>query len=159
MRIATKMWDGKPAQEALFGQRSAEDASAAAHEAGTASTSVRRVLAHVRRHYAARLTLHDLAALAGQSPFQLIRAFRREVGTTPHAYQLRVRILHGTGMLLRGDAPGGVAVDLGFVDQTHFARHFKRMHGRTPRQFQAANEPAAVRCGDAAGDRRRAGAS
>jgi AraC-like DNA-binding protein len=123
------------------------------------SSPVRWAIDHVAQNYARRLPLRELAAGSGRTPFQLIRAFRREVGITPHVFLLRVRVLCGTAMLLRGEPLAGVASAVGFVDQGHFGRHFKRVHGRTPTQFLAASGRRRVRRAGAADDRYGAGSS
>ncbi len=99
------------------------------------SAAVRRAVLHMTENYAYPVTLRDIADLTNCSPSQLIRAFRRELGTTPHAWLIRLRISVGTAMLQRGERIASVASEVGFVDQTHFTRHFKRLHGQTPRRF------------------------
>ena len=85
----------------------------------------------------------DLASLArdaGLSRFQALRAFKRRYGLPPHAYQLCLRVSRARALLLDGGTPADVAAHCGFVDQSHFNRHFKRIVGVTPTQFAA--EPA-----------------
>ena len=94
----------------------------------------------------ARACLHDtnarpvdlrtLAAQAGLSRFQALRAFKRHYGMPPHAYQLRVRVGLAQRSLRAGGQPAQVAADYGFVDQSHLTRHFKRLVGVTPAQYQ-----------------------
>jgi AraC-like DNA-binding protein len=80
----------------------------------------------------------DLTTLfrkSGLSRFQALRLFRRHYGITPYAYQLHFRIAHAKRSL-RGGAPlAQVAANYGFVDQSHFTRHFKRLVGVTPGQY------------------------
>jgi len=99
---------------------------------------VRLSLEHLLANYSAPITLTDLAAITGRTAFQLIRAFRKELGVTPHAMLIRIRIRHAKSLLARGEPIAGVAVDLGFVDQTHFGRHFKRIQNETPGRFRSA---------------------
>jgi len=82
--------------------------------------------------------LDTLARDAGLSRFQALRAFKRRYGLPPHAYQLCLRVARARALLLDGAAPADVAVHCGFVDQSHFNRHFKRIVGVTPTQFAAA---------------------
>jgi transcriptional regulator GlxA family with amidase domain len=121
------------AVRAAFAQRLAP-ASAAAER--RLSEPVRTALGHFMANYNASVTLSDLAALTQRTPFQLIRAFRRELGITPHAMLIRIRIQHAKALLARGEPIAGVAVDVGFVDQTHFGRHFKRVQNETPGRFR-----------------------
>lgn len=102
------------------------------------SAPVREALEHFLVNYRSQVSLSDLGALTRRTPFQLIRAFRKELGVTPHAMLIRIRILRAEALLERGEPIAGVAVDLGFVDQTHFGRHFKRIHNETPGRFQNA---------------------
>lgn len=125
----------------LDGAISAPDGAAnAAFPAGLPllSPAVRAALDHLLDNFRSQVSLNDLAALTRRTPFQLIRAFRRELGVTPHAMLIRIRILRAKALLERGEPIAGVAVDLGFVDQTHFGRHFKRIHKETPGRFQSA---------------------
>ncbi len=102
------------------------------------SGPVRAALGHLLANYRTQVSLNDLAALTRRTPFQLIRGFRKELGVTPHAMLIRIRILRAKVLLERGEPIAGVAVDLGFVDQTHFGRHFKRIHKETPGRFRNA---------------------
>jgi AraC-like DNA-binding protein len=86
-------------------------------------------------HAADRVTLDDLAALAGLSRFHLNRTFRRAYGLPPHAYQLRLRAALAREALDRGLTPS--EIDVGFADQSHLGRHFKRHWGVTPGQYAA----------------------
>jgi AraC-like DNA-binding protein len=83
----------------------------------------------------------DLERLAEQSRlnrFQVLRVFKHRYGLPPHAYQLRVRIGLAQRALRAGLAPADVAVAQGFVDQSHFSKHFKQLVGVTPSQYARA---------------------
>ena len=103
------------------------------------SAPVRSALQYMTRHYANPITLKDLTKVNAQTPSQMIRAFRKELGITPHAWLIRLRVERGTDLLERGESIASVASEVGFVDQTHFTRHFKRVHGETPARFLIAN--------------------
>ena len=90
------------------------------------------------------IDLETLAKRAGLSRFQALRAFKRRYGLPPHAYQMCLRIAKARRMLLSGAPPADVAVHCGFVDQSHFNRHFKRHVGVTPMTY-AQVEAAAKR--------------
>jgi AraC-like DNA-binding protein len=91
-----------------------------------------------------RLTLTELAKLAGHSRFYLIRTFRRRFGTTPRAFHLALRMSEARRRLVAGAPAVQVAHDLGFSDQSHFHRRFVEAHGTTPRAFALGAE--AIRC-------------
>jgi len=93
---------------------------------------------YIDANYARNISLAELAAVADLSPFHLNRVFRSAIGLPPHRYleQLRVRRARA---LLGGALPlSQVALDSGFVDQSHFTRHFKRHFGVTPGQYRRA---------------------
>jgi AraC-like DNA-binding protein len=81
-------------------------------------------------------SLDDLALAAGMSPFTLVRAFRTETGLPPHAYLNQVRVRLARRLLDEGMAPAEVAAEVGFADQAHLTRHFKRVVGVPPGAYQ-----------------------
>jgi len=79
---------------------------------------------------------HSLTAVAarfGVHPVYLARAFRARFGCSPGAYRHRARIERAAARLWRGDtALADLAGDLGFADQSHFNRVFRRHAGVSP---------------------------
>ena len=88
-------------------------------------------------HYdtSATIDLSTLARQAGVSRYQALRMFKRRYGLPPHTYQLSVRLALAQKALREGQQPVQVAAQYGFVDQSHFTRHFKRLLGVTPAQY------------------------
>ncbi len=82
--------------------------------------------------------LERLAREAGLSRFQLIRAFLRHTGLTPHAYHMQRRALLSRRLLAEGMAPAEVAAACGYVDQSHMHREFRRRFGLTPGAYRSA---------------------
>lgn len=83
-------------------------------------------------------TLEELAALSGVSRFQLLRGFFREVGATPHAYLVQLRVRLARRNLAVGKSPAEAAHLAGFADQSHMTRAFGRQFGITPARYKAA---------------------
>ncbi|MFZ6029007.1 MAG: AraC family transcriptional regulator [Chloroflexota bacterium] len=79
--------------------------------------------------------LDELAAAAHVSPFYLHRVFRKAAGVPPHTYLLHTRIKKSLAILLETDSIAAAAQQLGFADQSHFTRLFKRQVGVTPGKF------------------------
>lgn len=78
------------------------------------------------------ITLDELAKAAALSRFHLVRTFAQQFGLPPHAYQIHVRINRACHLLRTGLHCVEVAPSVGFADQSHFTRHFKRIMGVTP---------------------------
>lgn len=98
----------------------------------------RKAIAYLRKNFTEPITLGDLEAVTGCSMFRIIRAFRSEVGTTPHAYIMELRVRQATVLLDAGQHIIEAAADAGFADQSHFTKHFKRVYGITPGEYQRA---------------------
>lgn len=81
------------------------------------------------------LTLASAGGLIGAHPAHLVRAFTQTFGISPHAYVIGRRIELARQRLLHGLPPSEVAVSVGFHDQSHFTRHFKRHVGTTPGRY------------------------
>jgi AraC-like DNA-binding protein len=81
-------------------------------------------------------SLDELALATGMSPFALLRAFRGETGLPPHAYLNQLRVRLARRLLDGGVAPADVAAEVGFADQAHLTRHFKRVMGVPPGAYQ-----------------------
>ena len=82
------------------------------------------------------ISISDIANISGLSDFYLIHSFRKQYGITPHAYQIVMRINRAKELLKQGDNIASIATDLGFTDQSHFHRNFKKMVAATPKQYK-----------------------
>ena len=118
--VLTHMSDTPPPEEKLGDEHSAV-------------SLVKEVLhAHVEE----TVRLEDLASLTNLSTFHVIRVFKRDVGLSPHEYQTNLRLTRAKGLLAQGEKIMDVALDVGYSDQAHFTRTFKRYTLTTPGKFQ-----------------------
>ena len=83
-------------------------------------------------------TLDRLAELVGTAPFPLLRAFRAAYGLPPHAWLTQRRVSTARLLLDAGALPADVAAAVGFVDQAHLTRHFRRIVGVPPGAYRTA---------------------
>lgn len=81
---------------------------------------------------AADLSLQALAQQQGLSRFQLLRAFAKSTGMTPHAYILQRRLQLARRLIAGGMPLVQVAMECGFADQSHMTRLFVRHFGVSP---------------------------
>jgi AraC family transcriptional regulator len=83
--------------------------------------------------------LSDLSALLGLSRIRFAAEFKSTTGLSPYAYILRRRIARAQQMLGRMECSiVGIALDLGFSSQAHFAEAFRRIVGVTPGAWRKA---------------------
>ena len=80
----------------------------------------------------ADLSLTDVADAAEVSRYHLIRLFQRHFGLPPHAYRTQLRVHRARALLAQGLGIAEAAAAVGFSDQSHLNRHFKRVYGVTP---------------------------
>ncbi|GAA4226564.1 AraC-like DNA-binding protein [Streptosporangium album] len=83
-------------------------------------------------------TLEELANAVQARPFALIRAFKAATGLPPHAYLTTLRVRRARVLLDSGTSAAQVATEVGFTDQAHLNRHFKRIMGVPPATYQRA---------------------
>ena len=100
--------------------------------------AVRRARRHLDEHWMRSVPLVELASVAGLSSFELVRRFGAQIGLTPHAYQVDLRVAAARRLLAAGEPPALVAADCGFADQPHLTRVFKRAVGVTPGRYRTA---------------------
>ena len=97
---------------------------------------LRRALDCIEQRYADPLSVADLAAVAGISPFHFSRLFRQATGVSPYQRLLDARLRAAEEMLAVSDTPvAEVARRCGFARASHFASHFSRRFGVSPRDF------------------------
>jgi AraC-like DNA-binding protein len=101
--------------------------------------AVRRVREFALAHLAERITLDELAAFVGMGKWGLLTLFRRHVGVPPLRYVLQLRLARARTLLRAGRPPRAVAVDLGFFDQSHLTRWFRRTYGVAPGEYHQAS--------------------
>jgi AraC-like DNA-binding protein len=93
---------------------------------------------YLRKHSTERWPVTSLERFSGLTRFHLARAFHREFGLPPRAYQRSLRLARACRLLTQGMRPSNVAYDCGFTDQSHLTRSFKKVYGVTPHAWAAS---------------------
>lgn len=94
------------------------------------------VIDYLRAHLSRRLTLDELAAVAGLSPFHFLRRFQAQHHATPQQMLMALRLFEAKRLLAAGIEPAQVALAAGLTDQAHLTRAFSRRYGVTPARYQ-----------------------
>ena len=106
--------------------------------AGVPGGAMERARDFLAAQVARNLSLGVVAGVAGMEPFAFLRAFARTYGLPPHAWVVQLRVRRAQELLRAGRAPAEVAAALGFSDQSHLTRHFRRVTGVTPGAYRRA---------------------
>ncbi|MFM0171557.1 helix-turn-helix domain-containing protein [Paraburkholderia sediminicola] len=115
------------------------------------SISLNAARAFIEAHFDEPVTLAQLAALSALSVSRFATVFRQQYGSSPYRYLCGLRIQRAQTLLLEGVPGSVVATEVGFFDQSHFGRHFKRCCGMTPSMFIARAGVNAARHAGASG--------
>jgi AraC family transcriptional regulator len=109
-----------------------------------ARRKLRTVIEYITENLEGAPRLEQMAAVARLSPSHFARQFKAATGLAPHQYVIARRVERAQHLLKSNDEVGlaEVALRAGFVDQSHFSFHFKRIVGVTPRQFRISKESA-----------------
>ena len=91
---------------------------------------------YLHAHTYEDIGLDDLAQACGVDRFRLTRAFKAAFGLAPHAYLIQLRLAKARQLLARGETPAQVASVLGFADQSHLGRWFRRAYQLTPADYR-----------------------
>jgi AraC family transcriptional regulator len=79
----------------------------------------------------------ELADQVNLSPHYFSLLFKRTFGISPHRYVLQQRIREAQRQLASGRMDiSELALHLGFSDQSHFSRAFRRLTGMTPQRYR-----------------------
>jgi AraC-like DNA-binding protein len=123
----------QPRITTLASLRMPEAAAPLPSRGGLSPALARRICEYVESHLDQKISLDTLASMAGLSQHHFARAFRQSVGMPPHGYLLQRRLEHVEQLLRDTQLPlSEIALAVGFSDQSHLARHFRRVTGVSP---------------------------
>lgn len=92
-------------------------------------------------HLHDNIGLSDMAQALEVDRFRLSREFQAQFGLPPHAWLIQLRLTHARRLLAEGVSPANVAAQLGFADQSHLGRWFRRAYQLTPARYQQGCTP------------------
>jgi transcriptional regulator GlxA family with amidase domain len=99
------------------------------------SFTLRDAVAYIEANFDKSVSLAELAEISALSVSRFATVFREQIGLSPYRYLCGVRVRRAQDLLLAGVPGAVVATEVGFFDQSHLARHFKRFCGMTPSGF------------------------
>jgi AraC family transcriptional regulator len=107
------------------------------YSGGLSKSQLQRAIAYIQEHLDQDLSLDEIAAEVNLSSYHFSRLFKQSTGSAPHQYQIRCRVERAKELLQQGEmAIADIATQVGFYDQSHLSRHFKRIVGVSPKVIQ-----------------------
>lgn len=98
---------------------------------------IREAERYINKHFQEPLLLDDLALQLHISKYHFIREFSRYVGSSPHEYQIELRLSHAKELLKYTDiSVNEIAERCGINHVSHFINLFKSREHITPLQFR-----------------------
>jgi len=95
-----------------------------------------RAVEYIQDQLDADLTVSGIAQAVGMSPDHFTRLFKESTGQSPHRYVVEARVRKAKDLLTTGKFTiSEAAYQVGFVDQSHLTRHFKRVFGLPPKRL------------------------
>lgn len=92
---------------------------------------------HIDDRLAGKITVEDLAAVAGLSPHALLPAFRARFGRSPLQYVIEQRLYRARRLLAETPRPiAEIAYEVGLSSQSHLTNLFRSRFGVTPAAFR-----------------------
>ncbi|WFP75396.1 AraC family transcriptional regulator [Mesorhizobium sp. WSM4906] len=105
---------------------------------GLSVNRARQVQEFLNQNFSRKLSLAEMAAVCGLSPYHFVRAFSKTFGVPPHQYVLGLRLDFAEKLLVdRRMSITDIADLSGFSSQSHFTTTMKKYRNTTPRQVRA----------------------
>lgn len=98
---------------------------------------VKKAVAYIDAHYADEISVEAVARESGLSESQFRRVFEKVIAKSPVDYITTIRLNAARKLLTTTDKSiAEIAVEVGFFDQSHFIKAFKRERGTTPGKYR-----------------------
>lgn len=109
------------------------------YEDGLPKDKLKQAIEYINEHLtdSKKLSLAKIATQLNISQYYFCRLFKQSIGITLHQYVIQQRVERAKELLKQPErAIAHVAVECGFANQSHFAKHFRQYTGITPKEFR-----------------------
>ncbi|MFC5402248.1 response regulator transcription factor [Cohnella soli] len=102
-----------------------------------------QAIEYVKRHYAGKVSLEDIARRAAMNKSYFSRLFKQETGEAFQDFLIRTRMEQARELLLASDKKvADIAAEVGYNDIFYFTRAFKQYFKMSPGEYKKRNRPA-----------------
>lgn len=103
----------------------------------SSSRRIKQVQDYIDKNYSKVITLEELAGVACMSGAAFSRFFKSKTGTNPSNYIIDVRIGKACRLLVdTTNSISEICFETGFNNISNFNRQFKKLKGRSPKEFR-----------------------
>jgi AraC family transcriptional regulator len=115
------------------------------HSGGLPREKLVRAVEYIQDQLDTDLTVSGIAHAVYMSPYHFTRLFKESTGQSPYQYVVDARVRKARELLTTGKFTiSEAAYHVGFFDQSHLTRHFKRLFGLTPKKLLTGRRPEIV---------------
>jgi AraC family transcriptional regulator len=115
------------------------------HSGGLPREKLVRAVEYIQDQLDTDLTVSGIAQAVYMSPYHFTRLFKESTGQSPYQYVVEARVRKAKELLTTGKFTiSEAAFRVGFFDQSHLTRHFKRLFGLTPKKLLSGRRPEIV---------------
>ncbi len=128
--------------ESIFTRLLVELARQQARDAGRSRGAIMKAIHWIHGNYDRQIDVESLVRLSSLTRSVFFRAFKKETGCTPHEFFMRVKLDAARLMLTSTSLRiTEIAHSLGFYDEFHFSKAFKKMYSISPSSCRSGYEP------------------
>ena len=107
------------------------------HHFSVAEKSYRRCKAYIEKYFSQVILPSEVAGACGVNVRYMSRLFKQFGNSTPQTCILQLKLNKAANLLLTTDMPiKDIAAYVGFEDQYHFSRSFKKLYGQSPKNYR-----------------------
>ena len=117
------------------------EAGAAARRAFGVGNEIARTIDYLSTHMNEQVTIDDMADHVGMSRAVFHRRFKDATTMSPIQFVKSMRLNNAAMRIAEGKTVSEAAWDVGYQSSSQFSREFKRMYGRSPRQWSHDRQP------------------
>lgn len=102
---------------------------------------LKRVISYIQEHFNEKISLKEIASVAGMNEQYFCRYFKKHVGKTLTEYMNDIRINHAAQKLLQtNDKVIDIAIQCGYENIGYFLKRFRKEKGMSPSAFRESQK-------------------
>lgn len=102
---------------------------------------IKEALAFIEHNFQNDITVEDIADTCGLNRSYLGKIFKETLGKSPQEFLINYRMLKATELLkLTRLSIGDIGLAVGYENQLHFSRAFKKIYNISPREWRKNNQ-------------------